>query len=96
LIKYISTKEASEKWGISDRRIRVLCNESCNKVTIKIGRNWSMPLDAAKPMDAREGNTKNYLGLDFDFSYIESLKETINQHRPFSKRLAASLHEKLI
>ncbi|KJS20508.1 MAG: cell division protein Fic [Clostridiaceae bacterium BRH_c20a] len=36
------------------------------------------------------------MGLEFDFSYIDYLKESINQHRPFSKRLTDSLHEKLI
>lgn len=95
-MKYISTKEASEKWGISDRRIRVLCNEGRIEEAIKIGRNWSIPVDAIKPVDARKVNRKNYLGLEFDFSYIDSLKKYIDQHRPFSKGLANSLHEKLI
>lgn len=95
-MNYISTNEASEKWGISDRRIRVLCNEGRIEGAIKIGRNWSIPMDAQKPVDAREGNKKKYLGLEFDFSDIDSLKEYIDQHRPFSKGLANSLHEKLI
>lgn len=95
-MKYISTKEVSEKWGISDRRVRVLCNERRIEGAIKIGRNWSIPADAIKPVDAREGNKKNYSGLEFDFSYIDSLKKSIDQNRPFSKRLASSLHEKLI
>jgi len=95
-MEYISTKEASEKWGISDRRIRVLCNEGRIEGAIKIGRNWSIPTDAIKPVDAREGNKKNYLGLEFDFSYIDSLKESIDQHRPFPKGLANLFHEKLI
>jgi Fic family protein len=92
----MSTKKASEKWGISDRRIRVLCNEDRIEGALKIGRNWSIPEDATKPMDAREGNRKKYLGLEADFSFIDSLKESIDQHRPFSKGLANSLHEKLI
>lgn len=96
LVKYISTKEASDKWGISDRRIRVLCSEGRIEGAIKIGRNWSIPEDAFKPIDAREGIKKKYLGVEFDFSYIDSLKESINRHRPLSKRLADSLHEKLV
>lgn len=95
-MKYISTKKASEKWGISDRRIRVLCNEGRIEGAMKIGRNWSIPTDAVKPSDARETSKKNYIGFEFDFSYIDSLKESIDQHRPFSKILANSLHEKLI
>jgi Fic family protein len=92
----MSSKDASEKWKISDRRIRVLCSEGRIEGAIKIGRNWSMPTDAAKPVDARETSKKNYIGLEFDCSYIDSLKETIDGHRPFSKGLADSLQEKLI
>jgi Fic family protein len=95
-MKYMSSKEASEKWKISDRRIRVLCGEGRIEGAIKIGRNWSIPNDAAKPVDARETSKKNYIGLEFEFNYIDSLKETIDEHRPFSKGLANSLQEKLI
>ncbi|MFO7887934.1 MAG: Fic family protein [Eubacteriales bacterium] len=95
-MKYMSSKEASEKWKISDRRIRLLCNEGRIEGAIKIGRNWSIPNDVAKPADAREKSKKNYIGLEFDFGYIDSLKEAIDEHRPFSKGLANSLQEKLI
>ena len=95
-MKYMSSKEASENWKISDRRIRVLCNTGRIEGAIKIGRNWSIPADAAKPADARETSKKTYMGLEYDFSYIDSLKETIDAHRPFSKGLANSLQDKLI
>ena len=95
-MKYMSTNEASKRWAISDRRIRVLCNEGRIEGAIKIGRNWSIPADASKPADARETSKKKYIGLGFDFSYIDSLKKSIDEYRPFSKGLANSLHEKLI
>lgn len=95
-MKYISTKEASEKWGISDSRIRVLCREGRIEGALKFGRNWSIPFDATKPIDAREVVKKKYFGLEYDFSYIDSYKDKIDGYRPFSKRLANSLHEKLI
>lgn len=95
-MEYISTKEASKKWNISDRRIRVLCNEGRIEGALKIGRNWSIPFNAVKPVDAREVSKKNYLGLEYDFRYIDSLKESIDKQRPFSKKLSDSLHEKLI
>ncbi|MGD9569925.1 MAG: hypothetical protein AB7V48_16710 [Sedimentibacter sp.] len=95
-MKYISTKEASKKWGISDRRIRVLCRERRIEDAVKIGKNWSIPADANKPIDAREVSKKKYFGLDYDFNYIDSLKNKIDGYRPFSNRLADSLHEKLI
>jgi Fic family protein len=92
----MSSVEASEKWKISDRRIRVLCSEGRIEGALKIGRNWSIPADAVKPADARETYKKSYIGLEYDFTTIDSLKETIDKHRPFSERLADSLHEKLI
>ncbi len=95
-MEYMNSREASEKWGISDRRIRVLCNEGRIEGAFKVGRNWSIPAYTAKPFDAREKNSKNYIGLEFDFSHIDSLKKDIDEYRPFTKGLADSLQEKLI
>ena len=95
-MKYMSITDASDKWKISDRRIRVLCAEGRIEGAVKIGRNWSIPTDAAKPADARTVTRKNYIGLEYDYSYIDSLKNAIDSYRPFSKRLFDSLHEKLI
>lgn len=38
---FMTVKQASEKWGISDRRIRALCAEG------------KIPVDAKKPADGR-------------------------------------------
>jgi len=84
------------KWEISDRRVRVLCNEGRIEGAVKIGRNWSIPADASKPADRREKSRTSYLGLDYDFRYIDELKMRIDDYRPLSKNLAKSLHEKLI
>jgi len=51
--KYISTEDASLKWGISKRRITFLCNEGRIPGIIKIGRTWAIPQNAKKPADAR-------------------------------------------
>lgn len=95
-MKYMSTKELSEKWHISDRRIRILCNEGRIEGAVKIGRNWSIPYDAIKPIDEREASQKKYEGLDYNFDEIDALKAAIEQHRPFGKRLVDSLHDKMI
>lgn len=93
---YISINEASEKLGISDSRIRLLCREGRIEGAIKIGRNWAIPFTAVKPIDGRETIKKEYLGLEYDSNIIDSLKERIDKYRPFSKQLADSLHEKLV
>ncbi len=52
-MKYLSIKQTSERWGISERRIQTLCQEGRVPGTIVIGRTWGIPDDAEKPKDAR-------------------------------------------
>ncbi|AWH76195.1 helix-turn-helix domain-containing protein [Clostridioides difficile] len=54
---YISVKAASEKWGISERRIQKLCEENRINGTEKFGRAWMIPKDAQKPIDGRYKST---------------------------------------
>lgn len=54
---YISVKAASEKWGISERRIQKLCEENRINGTEKFGRVWMIPKDAQKPIDGRYKST---------------------------------------
>ena len=50
---YISTKEAAEKWGISERRIQKLCEDNRIPGAIRFVRVWAIPKDAEKPTDGR-------------------------------------------
>ena len=43
IMNYISVKAASEKWGISERRIQKLCEENRIDGTEKFGRAWMIP-----------------------------------------------------
>ena len=52
-MKYISTSEAAEKWGLSSRRIVVLCNEGRIEGAQKAGSTWINPEKAEKPNYAR-------------------------------------------
>ncbi len=49
----LTIKEASLMWGISARRIAVLCNEGRIAGANKIAGAWLLPKDAKKPTDAR-------------------------------------------
>ena len=49
----LTIKEASLMWGISVRRITVLCNEGRIVGAKKIAGVWLLPKDAEKPADAR-------------------------------------------
>ena len=50
---FITVKQASEKWGISDRRIRTLCSNGKIPGAYQEGRGWKIPADATKPEDGR-------------------------------------------
>ena len=52
-MEYISTKEAALKWGISERRIRVLCSENKIEGAFSLGKTWNIPKEAEKPVDNR-------------------------------------------
>ena len=47
----MTVKEASAKWSISDRRIRVLCSEDKIPGAYQKGRGWKIPIEAEKPSD---------------------------------------------
>lgn len=50
---YMTAKEAGEKWGISDRRVMILCKEGRIKGATLFGKAWAIPSNAEKPSDAR-------------------------------------------
>ncbi len=52
-MKYLSIKEAAEKWGISPRRVQVLCSTGRIEGATRIGNIWAIPDDVTKPKDAR-------------------------------------------
>lgn len=52
-MEYLSIRQTSEKWGISVRRIQVLCAENRIPGATKIGSYWAIPANAEKPNDER-------------------------------------------
>ncbi len=62
-MEYLSIKQTSEKWGISPRRIQILCNEGRIEGAAKVGSFWVIPSDAVKPKDDRI-RTGKYIKLN--------------------------------
>lgn len=52
-MEYKSIREMAEEWGISKRRIQVLCSENRIEGAVRIGYSWAIPSNAKKPEDAR-------------------------------------------
>jgi hypothetical protein len=50
---YITTKEAAEKWKISERRVQILCKQDKIPGASRLGWAWAIPKDADKPEDGR-------------------------------------------
>ena len=45
-MKFITTTEAGKKWGLSSRRIGVLCSEGRIAGVQKVANTWLIPEDA--------------------------------------------------
>lgn len=68
-MEYMSAREAADKWGISQRRVAVLCSEKRIEDAAMLGNMWIIPATAQKPIDARalryvekdESNVKPFL-----------------------------------
>ena len=52
-MEIMSAREAAEKWGISQRRVDVLCAENRISDAVMVGNMWIIPATAEKPVDAR-------------------------------------------
>lgn len=52
-MEYMSAREAADKWGISQRRVAVLCSENRIDNAAMVGNMWIIPTTAGKPIDAR-------------------------------------------
>jgi hypothetical protein len=53
---WITPREAGEKWGISERRVQVLCTDGKVEGAVRLKRGWFIPKDTLKPADGRAKN----------------------------------------
>lgn len=52
-MKYMSINQVAQKWGITPRRVQVLCAQDRIEGACRIGNVWAIPKNAQKPEDAR-------------------------------------------
>lgn len=52
-MEFMSEREAADKWGISQRRVAVLCSKKRIENATMVGNMWIIPTTAEKPIDAR-------------------------------------------
>jgi len=81
-MNYISVKEASDKWGISERRVRILCSENRIDGVTKSSWAWNIPSDAPKPSDGR--TIRHVKNIDLKVSGI-NFTPLIDKNNLFNK-----------
>ncbi|MBE6953349.1 MAG: Fic family protein [Ruminococcaceae bacterium] len=86
---YIKVSQAAEKWGISARRVRLLCAQGKIDGVIRKGNLYMIPENATKPLDGRT-NKKNVL-LD-----IQRKREKLAQMRPLTQGEVERLAEEFM
>lgn len=96
-LDYLKVKQIAEQWGISDRRVRVLCEQGKIEGVIKQGRSYMIPSDAVKPIDGRTlrgMDTKpEYAEL---FARIDAMKAELDRRRPLTQGELARLRDEFL
>ena len=88
-MNYIKVSKAAEKWGISARRVRLLCANGKIDGVIRKGNLYMIPENAMKPLDGRT-NKKNIL-LD-----IQRKRERLISLRPLTQGEVERLAEEFM
>ncbi len=52
-MEYLKISQIAEAWGISARRIQVLCSKGKIEGAVRFGRDWMIPTNATRPIDGR-------------------------------------------
>ena len=87
---YITSKQAAEKWGISDRRVRILCSQGKISGAYQQGRAWKIPYDATKPSDERYKNKESLIPI------LEDKLKVLKKRRPLTEGELERLNEEFL
>ena len=83
----MNVKEAAAKWGISDRRVRILCANGQIDGAYQRGKSWYIPDAADKPADGRIRAKASLLDL------IDKKKKELDSRRPLTEGEVQRLYE---
>lgn len=88
-MEYIKVSKAAEKWGLSARRVRILCAEGKIPGVIRKGNLYMIPEDAEKPRDGR-------FKAPTVFEEIARKKELLSSMRPLTQGEVERLREEFM
>lgn len=93
----ISVQQAAQQWGLSDRRVRLLCEQGKIPGVVREGRSYRIPADAVKPADGRNLRGKvipsEYSAL---FARVDALKAELGKRRPLTQGELKRLQEEFL
>lgn len=96
-MNYIKVSQAAQKWGISPRRVRLLCYQNRIDGVVQNGKLYMIPENAPKPIDAR---TLKGITISEELSpfllKIDSLKAELDSKRPLTAGEADRLREQFM
>lgn len=96
-MEYKSAAQIAAKWGISDRRVRILCEKGKIDGVIRKGRAWLIPADAKKPLDGRSTRYhRNDSPYAEQFTKIDALKAELDSRRPLTQGELERLREEFL
>lgn len=96
-MEYIKVSQAAEKWGISPRRVRLLCAQGRIDGAIQKGKLYMIPENASKPIDARRlKGFKMSEELSPLLLQIDVLKAELDAKRPLTAGEAERLREQFM
>lgn len=49
----MTVKDIAEKWNLKPRTGQIMCADGKIPGVVKFGRDWAIPVDAARPIDGR-------------------------------------------
>ena len=94
-MEYIKVSEAAAKWGLSARRVRILCAEGRIGGVVRKGNLYMIPVDALRPSDGRSQRTATS-GHKSLLKQIDQLKSNLSQFRPFTPAETDALRQEFI
>jgi hypothetical protein len=60
-MEWMTAKEAGLIWGITTRRVQILCDKGKILNAKKFGNAWAIPQGTYKPVDGRTKEAKKYI-----------------------------------
>jgi len=96
-MEYIKVSQAAEKWGLSPRRVRLLCAQNRIDGVVQKGKLYMIPENAPKPVDAR---TLKGIKMSKELSplllKIDALKAELDKKRPLTQGEAERLRNEFM